>query len=213
MSYAVDVLIIISLFTIYGYIHSILASNKVKKLFKKTFGNLIAVYRLLFNIFALASLYFIYELFPKPQLIIYDLPNPYDIIVLIIQLTSLAGFIWTFRYICFKEFIGLNQLNDFLNKNYNNELDERLTLRIEGPYRFMRHPLYFFSIIFLLFRPTMDLFYLTFFACIVAYFYIGSYFEEKKLMENFGSQYSDYKKLVPKIFPYKLIKPYKQEFN
>ena len=213
MSYAVDVLIIISLFTIYGYIHSILASNKVKKLFKKTLGNLIAVYRLLFNIFALASLYFIYELFPKPQLIIYDLPNPYDIIVLIIQLTSLAGFIWTFRYICFKEFIGLNQLNDFLNKNYNNELDERLTLRIEGPYRFMRHPLYFFSIIFLLFRPTMDLFYLTFFACIVAYFYIGSYFEEKKLMENFGSQYSDYKKLVPKIFPYKLIKPYKQEFN
>jgi protein-S-isoprenylcysteine O-methyltransferase Ste14 len=40
----------------------------------------------------------------------------------------------------------------------------------------------------------MDLFYLTFFICIVAYFYIGSYFEEKKLVRQFGEVYENYKR-------------------
>jgi protein-S-isoprenylcysteine O-methyltransferase Ste14 len=56
----------------------------------------------------------------------------------------------------------------------------------------------------------MDLFYLTFFACIVVYFYIGSYYEEKKLTEHFGEIYPEYKKSVPRIFPFKLFTPYKE---
>jgi methanethiol S-methyltransferase len=75
----------------------------------------------------------------------------------------------------------------------------------------MRHPIYFFSIAFLLFRPVMDLFYLTFFICVVIYFYVGAYFEEKKLVNYFGDVYVNYKKLVPGIIPYKLFKPYNQK--
>jgi len=95
-----------------------------------------------------------------------------------------------------------------LKKNYTSELDEELTLRIEGPYRYSRHPVYFFSIMFLLFRPAMDLFYLTVFLCIVIYFYIGSFYEEKKLIKNFGKIYSRYKESVPRIFPVKFFHPY-----
>jgi protein-S-isoprenylcysteine O-methyltransferase Ste14 len=105
----------------------------------------------------------------------------------------------------------LDQIKRFFEKRYSSELDEELTLLIKGPYRYSRHPVYFFSIVFLLFRPTMDLFYLTFFVCIVAYFYIGSYYEEKKLVKHFGETYSEYKKSVPRIFPVKIFKPYKQE--
>jgi protein-S-isoprenylcysteine O-methyltransferase Ste14 len=99
----------------------------------------------------------------------------------------------------------------FFERKYTTELDEEYTLRIEGPYRYTRHPLYFFSIIFLLFRPVMDLFYLTFFTCVVVYFYIGSYYEEKKLERLFGQQYTKYKKVVPRIFPVRLFEPYTQE--
>jgi len=116
-----------------------------------------------------------------------------------------------FRYICFKEFLGLDQIKRFIEKRYNTELDEEFTLRIEGPYRYSRHPIYFFSITFLLFRPVMDLFYLTFFICIVAYFYIGSYYEEKKLVRQFGEVYENYKKEVPRILPVKFFKPYNQK--
>jgi protein-S-isoprenylcysteine O-methyltransferase Ste14 len=56
----------------------------------------------------------------------------------------------------------------------------------------------------------MDLFYLTFFACVVVYFYIGSYYEEKKLVRLFGQEYINYRKEVPGIFPVKFYKPYSQ---
>jgi protein-S-isoprenylcysteine O-methyltransferase Ste14 len=213
MTLVVDVLTILFLFAIFGYTHSLLASVKVKTWFKKMFGDLIAFYRLLYNFLALLSLYLIYELSPKPHIIIYDLPNPYDLIILIPQFLSLVGVIWAFNYICFREFLGLNQIKRFLEKRYTTELDEEFTLRIKGPYRFSRHPVYFFSITFLMFRPVMDLFYLTFFICIVVYFYIGSYFEEKKLVKLFGEVYEKYKKEVPGIFPIKLFKPYNQNFE
>ena len=211
MDLVVDVLVIILLFAIFGYTHSLLASLKVKFWFRKLFGDLIAFYRLLYNLSGLLSVYLIYELSPKPHIIIYDLTNPYDLLMLIPQFLSLAGVIWTFRYICFKEFLGLNQIKRFLDKNYTTKLDEEYTLRIDGPYRYSRHPLYFFSITFMLFRPVMDLFYLTFFICIVAYFYVGSYYEEKKLVRQFGEIYEDYRNEVPRILPVKLWKPYNQK--
>ena len=211
MELVFDVAIIILLFGIFGYIHSLLASEKVKIQFKKMFGELIAFYRILYNIFTIFSLYIIYLLSPKPHLVIYDLQNPYDLIILIPQFLSLVAIIWVFKYICFKEFLGLDQIIRYTEKRYTTELDEEFTLRIEGPYRYSRHPIYFFSITFLLFRPTMDLFYLTFFLCMVAYFYIGSYYEEKKLVRQFGEVYSSYKKEVPRIIPFKLLKPYTQK--
>ena len=207
----VDVLIIILLFAIFGYTHSLLASLKVKFWLRKNFGDLIAFYRLFYNLSGLLSIYLIYELSPNPHILIYDLPNPYDLLMLIPQFLSLAGVIWTFRYICFKEFLGLDQIKRFIDKNYTTELDEEHTLPIKGPYRYSRHPLYFFSITFMLFRPVMDLFYLTFFTCIVAYFYIGSYYEEKKLVRQFGETYDEYRKEIPRIFPTKLWKPYNQK--
>jgi protein-S-isoprenylcysteine O-methyltransferase Ste14 len=211
MNLVLDVLIIIFLFIVFGYVHSLLASEKVKFQFKKKFGELIAFYRILYNIFSVISLYILYELSPKPHIIIYDLQNPFDLIILIPQFLSLAGVFWAFRYICAREFLGLDQIKRFFEKRYTTELDEEFTLRIEGPYRYSRHPVYFFSITFLLFRPVMDLFYLTFFVCIVAYFYIGSYYEEKKLVRQFGDVYENYKKEVPRIFPVKLFKPYNQK--
>lgn len=211
MELVTDVIIIILLFAAFGYTHSLLASEKLKIKFKKIFGNLIAFYRLIYNLISLLSFYLIYELSPKPNFIIYDLPNPYDLIILIPQLLALAGVFWVFKYICFKEFLGLNQIKRFVEKNYATELDEEFTLRIEGPYKYSRHPIYFFSIAFLLFRPVMDLFYLTFFICIVVYFYIGSYYEEKKLVRQFGKVYENYKKEVPRIFPVKLLKPYNKK--
>ncbi len=206
-----DVILIVILFALFGYIHSLLASIKVKVWFKQIFGDLIAFYRLLYNLFTLLSFYLIYELSPKPHLIIYDLPNPYDLIVLIPQFLSLAGVFWSFKYICFKEFLGIDQIKRFLEKRYTTELDEEFTLRIDGPYKYSRHPVYFFSITFLMFRPVMDLFYLTFFVCLVVYFYIGSYYEERKLVRQFGEVYTNYRKEVPRIFPFKFFKPYNQK--
>ncbi len=211
MSYVVDVLIIFLLFAVYAWVHSVLASYKVKESFKKNFGSLIAFYRLGYNLFAIVSLYLIYELSPKPHVIIYDLQNPFDMLILIPQFIALIGLLWSFKYICVKEFLGINQVKRYIQKNYSSDLDEDLTLTIGGPYKYSRHPIYFFSIMFLLFRPTMDLFYLTYFILIVAYFYIGAYYEEKKLVRSFGDIYTRYQESVPQIFPSIPLRAYNEE--
>ena len=206
-----DVSIIVLLFTLFAVLHSLLASIANKKRFKENFGDLIAFYRLGYNIFSLASFYLIYVFSPKPHIIIYDLPTPYDFIILIPQLLAFAGLFWVFKYICIKEFLGISQIKRYINKTYSSELDEELTFTIGGPYKYSRHPVYLFSILFLLFRPVMDLFYLTFFICIVAYFYAGSYYEEKKLVQHFGEEYLKYREKVSRIFPSIPLKVYNPE--
>ncbi len=210
ISYVIDELIIIFLFLIFGYTHSLFASNKFKRLLIPKLGNKIAFYRLVYNLFSLLTLYLFYEISPKPDIIIYDLLSPYDIIILIPQFLSLAGLLWSFKYFSSKEFLGIKQVERYLNNDYHvDELDEKLTLKISGPYKFSRHPVYLFSILFLLFRPVMDLFYVTVFICTLAYFYVGSIYEERKLVENFGEIYKEYQNQVPRIFPTKIFQPYR----
>lgn len=209
MTYIFDVLIIIILFGFYGWLHSLLASTKIKKKISVKVGEYIAFYRFVYNITALLLLYFLYEISPKPDVILYDLNPPLDIIIFSLQVLSLAGILWSASGFCLKEFLGISQIIRWYNKEYNeNELDERLTLRIQGAYRYSRHPVYFFIILFLALRPTMDLFYFTAFICITLYFFIGSFYEEEKLKDFFGDEYSDYIKKVPRIVPYKLFQPY-----
>lgn len=206
MQYIIDELILILLFTIFGFIHSLLASLKSKIFFRNYFGNLIAFYRLGYNLFSLIGLYLIWDLAPHPSLQIYKLNSPFDYLVLIPQILSLIGIAWCMKYINFKEFLGLNQFDLFLKNQYpESALDEKYTLRIEGPYKYSRHPIYFFSIIFVMFRAEMNLFYLTMFVCFTIYFYIGSIFEEKKMVRLFGDDYKNYQKSVPRILPVKIF--------
>ena len=205
MDNVIDVIVLIFLFALYGFIHSILASEKVKIFFCQNFGKLIAFYRLGFNVFAVVGLYLIWDLAPHPSLQIYKLLPPYDYLVLIPQFLALVGIFWCFKYVCFKEFIGLSQIDRYLKGDYSdNELDENYTLRIEGPYKYSRHPIYFFSIIILLFRAEMNLAYLTMFISFTAYFYLGSYYEEKKLVRLFGDEYRNYQKKISRIIPFRL---------
>lgn len=202
----IDVLFLFFLLGVWGFVHSFLASLKLKQFIKEQFGKAIAFYRLFYNLFSLITLYLIWEYAPHPSVRIYRLNPPFDYLVLIPQFLSLLGIIWCFRFISSKEFLGLSQVERFLNKEYSEEeLDEKLTFRIEGPYKYSRHPIYFFSIIFLLFRAEMDLFYLTVLIVFISYFYIGSVYEEKKLVSIWGDVYREYQKKVPRIFPVKLL--------
>jgi len=207
IEYAVDVIIIIIGFTLYAFSHSLLASFKFKKIIAEKIGNYIAFYRLVYNIISVLSLALLIWLLPKPDLIIYDLSYPYDIIILIPQFSSLAGIIWSLRYISTREFLGIEQMKRWINNQYNtNELDEKMTLVIEGPYKYIRHPILFFGGLFLILRPVMDLFYLTCLICIILYIYIGSFFEEKRLIEKFGKRYIEYQKDVARFIPVRLLR-------
>ena len=184
-----------------------------------------AFYRLAYNIFFLCLFFYLYEELPRPDIELFELKFPWDIIILVPQLLSLAGIIWTFKYFSLSEFLGFSQIKRWMdgafisgwekeikeidsqplalhqNRNSKDVFDEKLTLNIEGPYKVVRHPLYLFTIIFLILRPTMDLFYLIFLIFLIAYFYLGSIYEERKLVSVFGDQYRKYQEFVPRLFP------------
>jgi len=141
MSLAFDVAVTIILLSVFCISHSILASNKVKRLFQNRFRNLIAYYRIGYNIISVISFIIIYLSLPTINITLYDLPSPYDLIILFFQLLSLIGFIWSARYFNSGEFIGWSQIKRLRAGNYDsNDLDESSPLRIEGSYKYSRHP-------------------------------------------------------------------------
>lgn len=209
-----DVILIALLFVVFAFSHTALASNKMKKAAAAKLGGYIAFYRLFYNISSLLFFTAFYVLAPKPDVVIYDLQFPFDIFVFALQVLSLAGLVWSVKSIKLNEFTGIEQILRFMNGQYDiTDLDERQSLNIEGANKLVRHPIYLFGILFIVLRPAMNLFYLITSICITVYFYIGSFYEERKLVEKFGVEYLKYQELVPRIFPFKLRRDRKKNIN
>jgi methanethiol S-methyltransferase len=204
---ALDVFLTILLFAVFAVSHTLLASLKIKKRLAERIGSKIAFYRFFYNLTSVMLFVVILSIAPKTDMVVYDLQSPYDIITFALQVLSLIGLIWAAKPISLGEFIGVSQIERYLKNEYVvDDLDERQKLDISGAFRFVRHPIYFFLILFLGIRPTMSLFYLVMFLCITIYCYVGSIYEEKKLVELFGAEYVEYQKSTPRIFPIRFRK-------
>ena len=190
-------------FSVFALVHTVTASKWLKRLVAVSFPGFMPWYRLSYNFLALITLYIFYDISPKIGITIYDLPTPLDLVFAGLQFLCFTGMGWVFRYISGREFMGFSQPLRARKGNYRplQDLDEVAPLRIEGPYRFSRHPLYLFCILFLALRPQMQVDYLFLVIVITAYFYIGSIFEERKLVEEYGETYLEYQKKVGRIFP------------
>jgi len=70
-----------------------------------------------------------------------------------------------------------------------------------GWYSIVRHPLYFFSTLFLMLNPVMTEQWLILTVLATLYFVIGGLIEEKRLVVEFGEVYRDYQQRVPFIIP------------
>jgi len=77
-------------------------------------------------------------------------------------------------------------------------------LKVEGIHRFVRHPLYSGTILFVwgLFFVFPMLNNLIAVVLLTLYVLIGIGFEEKKLLKEFGRSYREYMSHVPKLIPY-----------
>lgn len=91
-------------------------------------------------------------------------------------------------------FLGLAQL-------LAQQPGESGSLNVGGFYAWMRHPLYTFSLLFLWLTPAMTTNLLTAYLLFTLYFYLGSIFEERRLLAEFGDTYRDYQRRVPRLIP------------
>lgn len=91
-------------------------------------------------------------------------------------------------------FLGLRQLVEAVP-------GEPPALVVRGLYRWVRHPLYSAGLLFLWLTPLMTSSILVFNFAMSVYILIGSVFEERRLLTEFGAAYVDYQRRVPRLIP------------
>jgi methanethiol S-methyltransferase len=74
---------------------------------------------------------------------------------------------------------------------------------VYGPYRWVRHPLYFFVILLIWSCPDLTIDRLLFNFLWTTWIYIGTILEEKDLVSDFGDDYRQYQGKVPMLIPWK----------
>jgi len=190
-----EIMILVGTFAAWGIAHSLLASLALKDFFRKTLGDgLMRAYRLGYNLFSVLSLLpILWLMWTLPNHTIYLISAPWKYFILagqgIAALLLLYGVLQTDTL----SFIGLLQLVD---------LDGKLgALVTSGLYRFVRHPLYSAGLLFLWLTTTMTINQLVVYVCATIYIFVGAYFEERKLLREFGAAYAEYKSVTPMIIP------------
>ena len=186
----------------YAVLHSWLAGTPVKMWVRRVLGERSACwYRIVYNLIAilgLLPLLFLVGLLPNQNL--YTFPTPLWPIALVLQgmvLLAMAYGVWITDAL---HFLGLRQL--FSASPFDCSRNQP-PLAVFGLYRWVRHPLYFLGLLLLWFTPHMTANLATLFIVFSIYLYVGTFFEEKKLIEEFGEDYRKYQRQIPRILPWR----------
>ncbi|MBG0771711.1 MAG: isoprenylcysteine carboxylmethyltransferase family protein, partial [Anaerolineaceae bacterium] len=180
----------------WGGLHSVLASFAAKRFAEKIFGPKASrYYRLFFVGAAVVTLVPVLALTVLlPSRLLWVIPAPWLFLTMSIQFVALVLLVATTLETDVMAFAGVRQV---LHPNVDYEEE----LIVKGFYRYVRHPLYFFSIILFWLFPYMTDLALAFFLAGTLYFLLGSIPEERKLLETFGEAYRQYRQDVPWMFP------------
>jgi protein-S-isoprenylcysteine O-methyltransferase Ste14 len=181
---------------LYGILHSLLASPPAKAAARRWLGTpATRLYRLAYNLIAAVTLLPVLAVpaaYPGPTL--YRLEPPWQLAALAGQLAALGLLAIGLLQSDVRHFLGLRQLME-------SEPGEPPALMVKGLYRWVRHPLYTAGLIFLWLTPLMTTSLLAFNFGLSLYILIGSVFEERRLLAEFGQAYADYQKRVPRLIP------------
>ena len=185
---------LILIIIVWGIVHSIMASLGFKDFLRRTFEDgWMRFYRLFYNVFSVLSFAPIFYLvFALPSKNLYQAPAPWNYLMLAGQGLSALLLLVAVLQTDTLSFVGLRQL-------FEDEKNGELVTR--GLYHLMRHPLYTFGLLFLWLSPEMTVNSFVFYILLTFYILVGAYFEERKLLREFGQAYADYKDSTPMLIP------------
>lgn len=194
------------LFVLWAVVHSVTASSRFKAWARMQMGAraYAGTYRLLYNALAIVSVAPVLAAgaLALPHHLLWVIEWPLNLIFVAVQLAGLAGLFISLLQTDILRFLGLGQLVRYLRGA--EDINPSPILTTSGAYRFVRHPLYFFSLLVLWFTPIMTLSTVLFDIATTAYLWIGSGHEEKRLAQAFGEQYEAYRSSVPRLIPLKI---------
>jgi protein-S-isoprenylcysteine O-methyltransferase Ste14 len=179
---------------VWGIVHSIMASLGFKDLLQRTFGDgFMKFYRLFYNVFSAVSFApILYLMIVLPDRDLYQVSPPWSYLMLAGQGISVLMLFVAVLQTDALHFVGLRQIFDREKKG---------SLITSGLYRFVRHPLYTFGLLILWLSPNMSVNTLIVYSSLTIYILAGAFFEEKKLLREFGQEYAEYKTVTPMLIP------------
>jgi methanethiol S-methyltransferase len=190
-------------FIIWSLLHSITAATTFKGWVRRQLGERVyqGWYRLAYNVLAAVTLLPVLYLLARhaPRQVVWQIPWPLNLLAIMVQVIGAAGVLVSLAQTDFWQFAGIDQAIRYLREE--EEVERPSNLRTNGLYNLVRHPLYFFSLLFLWFVPMMTLGFLLFNVVATLYFAFGSLVEERKLEAYFGEAYRHYRERVPWLVP------------
>lgn len=183
----------------WGLVHSLLASDPAKGLARRLFGpRADRWYRLAYNAFSLATLLPIGLILSRyPDHLLYSVHGPWYLVVMSVRAAFGAGLIYALFTTGISDLSGLRQAGWIPGSRAESEP----VLVTTGLYSWVRHPVYLFSIGFVWLEPGMTLHLLTLYSVLTIYVFIATFFEERRLAQQFGASYLEYQARVPRLLP------------
>lgn len=184
----------------WGYVHSLLATQKSKDLARGWLGEAATRgYRLAYNLFSAVSFLPVLALAALlPDQKLYTIPSPWVWLTLALQAGAVAALLAGLRQTGIKSFLGLSQLMGEQAESQPRMIDD-------GLYRRVRHPLYTAGLVFIWLLPVMTTNILALNIGLSAYLVIGAKYEERKLVREFGQAYIHYRQNTPMLVPRLLV--------
>ncbi len=182
---------------LYGGLHSLLASRRLKSALVRRFGpGAMRWHRFLFSVIGGLTILPILALIALlPDRPIYAVGRPYSILLDLLRLAGVVGLVYGVLQTGFMNFIGLDRVLD------PTAVHRPPRLVTNGLYRWVRHPLYTSAFLLLWAAPELSWNKLAFNLGVTVYLVIGSIYEEQKLRDEFGSPYDEYRRRTPAFLP------------
>jgi len=185
----------------FALFHSLTVSEPYERWARGVLGDarFQAYHRLLFTLYSAAAtaivLFYVRSLPDRP---LYRLDGISRYAFHAFQLCGAALLLWTPWDL--KEFVGLRQWER--HRKEEGETPGRNERLFTGKgYGLVRHPLYLGCSLLLGFHPEQTSNSAATAAAVVAYFYIGTFFEERRLARKYGEEYRAYQRRVPRFLP------------
>ena len=190
-----NISLLILAWALFGLTHSLFANKLVKDKLTEAIPNYKRYYRFSYNIFALISL---------GGILVFSTLLPTSTLFE-------SSVIWEFIGLMFATYgllisrIALKSygIREFLGIDFNDAPVSFKKLKRSGLLAYVRHPLYCGTILLFLgvvfYFPTVA--NLVNFISVFTYILVGIYFEERKLVYEYGDEYKSYKAQVPMLLP------------
>jgi len=186
---AMDIARVVLAWSVFAAFHSLTVSEGYERLARRAMGErrFDAYHRLLFTAYSLAAtaatLLYVHSL---PDAPLYRVEGWPRVALHAVQAAGAGLLLWTPWDL--REFLGLRP--------------PQRRLHTGKAYGIVRHPLYLGFSILLAFQPAQTRNSLATAASIVAYFYLATFLEERRMERAFGEAYAEYRKRVPRFFPF-----------